>query len=103
MGGEDVEKFLKGVRICRECKPVMLRQQYRHEAKRVPSMIKLYDVSSSASVLELKLIGSQALISLESEIEECLPQFQELMQSLKFVFICPSLFIFNIKHSHSYL
>ena len=44
LGGEDVEKFLKGVRICRECKPVMLRQQYRHEAKRVPSMIKLYDV-----------------------------------------------------------
>ena len=23
-GGDDADKFLKGVRICRECKPVML-------------------------------------------------------------------------------
>ncbi|KAI5117662.1 hypothetical protein M0805_008892 [Coniferiporia weirii] len=60
------EKSMKGVRICRECKPVMLRQQYRQEAKRTPAMIRLYE----------------ALISLESEIEEALPQFQELMLSL---------------------
>ncbi|KAL5532683.1 PEP7 [Sanghuangporus sanghuang] len=64
--GQNEEKFLKGVRICRECKPVMLRQQYRQEAKRVPAMVRLYE----------------ALISLESEIEETLPQFQELMLSL---------------------
>ncbi|KAH8116909.1 FYVE zinc finger-domain-containing protein [Phellopilus nigrolimitatus] len=57
------EKFLSGVRICRECKP---RQQYRQEAKRVPAMVRLYE----------------ALIALESEIEEALPQFQELMISL---------------------
>ncbi|KAL5489842.1 PEP7 [Sanghuangporus weigelae] len=64
--GSNEEKFLKGVRICRECKHVMLRQQYRQEAKRVPAMVRLYE----------------ALISLESEIEETLPQFQELMLSL---------------------
>ncbi|KAL5529681.1 hypothetical protein ACEPAG_5666 [Sanghuangporus baumii] len=64
--GSNEEKFLKGVRICRECKPVMLRQQYRQEAKRVPAMVRLYE----------------ALVSLESEIEETLPQFQELMLSL---------------------
>ncbi|THH08176.1 hypothetical protein EW145_g2887 [Phellinidium pouzarii] len=60
------EKLMKGVRICRECKPVMLRQKYHQEAKRIPAMIRLYE----------------AFISLESEIEEALPQFQELMMSL---------------------
>ncbi|EJD02379.1 uncharacterized protein FOMMEDRAFT_168848 [Fomitiporia mediterranea MF3/22] len=65
-GETSEEKFLKGVRICKECKPVMLRQQYRQETKRTPTMNRLYE----------------ALIALESEIEEALPHFQELMLNL---------------------
>ncbi|OJT07861.1 Rabenosyn-5 [Trametes pubescens] len=60
------EKFLKGVRICRECRPVLLRQQYRQELVSTPLFSRLYE----------------AFISLEKEIEEELPVFQELMISL---------------------
>ncbi|KAI8998458.1 FYVE zinc finger-domain-containing protein [Trametes punicea] len=60
------EKFLKGVRICRDCRPVLLRQQYKQDMISVPLFSKLYD----------------AFISLEKEIEEQLPIFQELMISL---------------------
>ncbi|EPT06065.1 hypothetical protein FOMPIDRAFT_68551 [Fomitopsis schrenkii] len=63
--GED-EKFLKGVQICRDCRPVLLREQYKQEARSIPIFFKLYD----------------AFISLEKEIEDALPQFQELMLSL---------------------
>ncbi|KII89255.1 hypothetical protein PLICRDRAFT_110137 [Plicaturopsis crispa FD-325 SS-3] len=62
----DEEKFLKGVRICNQCRPVLLRQQYQHETVHVPTFAKLYD----------------AFIKLEHEIEESLPQFQELIVSL---------------------
>ncbi|KAI0093580.1 FYVE zinc finger-domain-containing protein [Irpex rosettiformis] len=60
------EKFLKGVRICRECKPVLLRKQYIQDAQKVPLFTRLYE----------------AFISLEKEIEDALPHFQELMVSL---------------------
>ncbi|KAI0362345.1 hypothetical protein OH77DRAFT_44645 [Trametes cingulata] len=60
------EKFLKGVRICRECRPVLLRQEYKQDMMHVPLFSRLYE----------------ALISLEKEIEEELPIFQELMISL---------------------
>jgi len=60
------EKFLKGVRICRDCRPVLLREQYKHETRGVPIFFKLYD----------------AFISLEKDIEDSLPQFQELMLTL---------------------
>ncbi|KAM5534103.1 hypothetical protein V8D89_012284 [Ganoderma adspersum] len=60
------EKFLKGVRICRDCKPVLLRQQYRQEMGVVPLFTRLYD----------------AFISLEKEIEDELPIFQELIVNL---------------------
>ncbi|KDQ60679.1 hypothetical protein JAAARDRAFT_31656 [Jaapia argillacea MUCL 33604] len=63
-GGE--EKFLKGVRICRDCRPVLLRQQYNQEVSQVPTFARLYD----------------AFIALEKEIEDALPQFQELLISL---------------------
>ncbi|KAK7693695.1 hypothetical protein QCA50_003266 [Cerrena zonata] len=62
----DEEKFLKGVRICNECRPVILRKQYLHEFHHIPVFSKLYD----------------AFIALEKEIEEALPQFQELVLSL---------------------
>ncbi|KAF8654211.1 hypothetical protein AX16_003737 [Volvariella volvacea WC 439] len=63
---EDEDKFLKGVRICRECRPVLLRQQYFQEMTHIPVFVKLYDV----------------FILLEKEIEDALPKFQELVLSL---------------------
>lgn len=66
LGLSDEEKFLRGVRICRDCKPVLLRRQYMHEARTVPLFTRLYE----------------AFISIEKEIEDALPQFQELMLSL---------------------
>ncbi|KAG7452978.1 uncharacterized protein BT62DRAFT_880873 [Guyanagaster necrorhizus] len=63
---DDSEKFLKGVRICQDCRPILLRQQYQQEIITVPTFSKLY----------------QVLIELEKELEDCLPQFQELIVSL---------------------
>ncbi|KAF7978690.1 hypothetical protein HWV62_44947 [Athelia sp. TMB] len=60
------EKFLKGVRICRQCRPILLRQQHHQEVAHVPTFSRLYE----------------AFISLEKEIEDSLPQFQELILSL---------------------
>lgn len=65
-GFSEEEKFLKGVRICRDCRPVLLRHQHKREVHSAPIFIKLYD----------------AFINLEREIEDALPQFQELMISL---------------------
>jgi rabenosyn-5 len=89
--GED-EKFLKGVRLCRGCHPVLLcvaffffsflagyadlcqrRQQYNREITRVPTFAKLYD----------------AFIGLEREIEEALPIFQELLLTLRYCLVSP--------------
>ncbi|EIW85440.1 hypothetical protein CONPUDRAFT_135191 [Coniophora puteana RWD-64-598 SS2] len=63
---EDEDKFLKGVRVCAECRPVLIRRQYYHSMSRIPPFARYYD----------------ALISLEKEIGEDLPQFQELVLSL---------------------
>ncbi|KAH9981221.1 FYVE zinc finger-domain-containing protein [Lactifluus volemus] len=60
------EKFLRGVRICRDCRPALLRKQYALDRIRLPTFSKLYDV----------------FISLEKEIEDALPQFQELLLTL---------------------
>ncbi|KIM87520.1 hypothetical protein PILCRDRAFT_815045 [Piloderma croceum F 1598] len=60
------EKFLKGVRICRQCRPVLLRQQYHQEVVHVPTFSRLYEI----------------FINLEKEIEDSLPQFQELLLTL---------------------
>ncbi|TFK42702.1 hypothetical protein BDQ12DRAFT_598244 [Crucibulum laeve] len=60
------EKFLKGVRICRECRPILLRQQYQRENQAIPPFVRLYEV----------------FVDLEKDIEESLPQFQELILSL---------------------
>ncbi|KIJ63248.1 hypothetical protein HYDPIDRAFT_29511 [Hydnomerulius pinastri MD-312] len=63
---EDEEKFLKGVRICRSCRPVLAREQYYQEVARVPGFVRLYE----------------AFVELEKDIEESLPQFQELLLTL---------------------
>ncbi|KAJ6500536.1 FYVE zinc finger-domain-containing protein [Mycena sanguinolenta] len=60
------EKFLRGVRICSQCRPVMLRQQYHQQGAHVPTFAKLYE----------------AFVILEKEIEDALPQFQELILTL---------------------
>ncbi|KAJ7491293.1 FYVE zinc finger-domain-containing protein [Mycena latifolia] len=60
------EKFLRGVRICSQCRPVLLRQQYHQQGMHVPPFVKLYE----------------AFIILEKEIEDSLPQFQELILTL---------------------
>ncbi|XP_006458227.1 hypothetical protein AGABI2DRAFT_115236 [Agaricus bisporus var. bisporus H97] len=57
------EKFLKGVRLCRMCRPVLSREQYKQE--RLHSHF-----------------GKQMFIALEKEIEDALPQFQELLLAL---------------------
>ncbi|KAH9484129.1 Rabenosyn-5 [Psilocybe cubensis] len=60
------DKFLKGVRICRECRPVLLKQQYYQQTRITPPFALLYT----------------DFIRLESAIEESLPKFQELIMSL---------------------
>ncbi|KAJ7118724.1 FYVE zinc finger-domain-containing protein [Mycena epipterygia] len=60
------EKFLRGVRICSQCRPVLLRQQYHQQGMHVPTFVKLYE----------------AFVILEKEIEDSLPQFQELILTL---------------------
>ncbi|KIM21735.1 hypothetical protein M408DRAFT_301403 [Serendipita vermifera MAFF 305830] len=60
---EEQEKYLKGVRICKDCRPTLRRRQYSVEAKTVPPFARLY----------------AALLELEREIEEMLPTFQEVV------------------------
>ncbi|KAF5373177.1 hypothetical protein D9758_001633 [Tetrapyrgos nigripes] len=64
---EEEEKFLKGVRICRDCRPVLLRQQYLREMSIIPMFARLYDVR-----LHIPREGTRRLS----------PQFQELILSL---------------------
>ncbi|KAF4578507.1 Carboxypeptidase Y-deficient [Pleurotus pulmonarius] len=63
---DEEEKFLKGVRMCRTCRPILTRQQYQQESTHVPTFVRLYDM----------------FITLEKEIEASLPQFEELLLSL---------------------
>lgn len=65
-GAGDEEKFLRGVRVCRSCRPVLTRQQYWQEMASVPPFVRFYD----------------AFINLEKEIEDALPQFQDLLLTL---------------------
>ncbi|KAJ4479426.1 FYVE zinc finger-domain-containing protein [Lentinula lateritia] len=69
---EEEEKFLKGVRICRECKPVLLREQYLRERN-----ITVGGVTGEF----LRLY--EAFLGLEKEIEDSLPAFEELLVGLK--------------------
>ncbi|KIK95737.1 hypothetical protein PAXRUDRAFT_826719 [Paxillus rubicundulus Ve08.2h10] len=62
----DDEKFLRGVRVCKRCKPILAREQYSQEVSRAPAFIRWHE----------------ALINLEKEIEESLPRFQELLMAL---------------------
>ncbi|TFK76568.1 hypothetical protein BDN72DRAFT_756093 [Pluteus cervinus] len=63
---EDEDRFLKGVRICKECRPVLLRQQYLQETLLVPPFVRLYEI----------------FLLLEKDIESTLPQYQEFVLNL---------------------
>ncbi|CAE6414626.1 unnamed protein product [Rhizoctonia solani] len=65
--GEKDNKYVKGVRICRTCRAVVAKQQYSVEAATVPAFSRIY----------------QALLRLEGQIEDDLPQFQELVLNIK--------------------
>ncbi|KAH7107497.1 hypothetical protein BKA62DRAFT_610430 [Auriculariales sp. MPI-PUGE-AT-0066] len=60
------DKFLNGVRICRDCRPILLRKQYTVEQTAVPTFARLHD----------------AMIYVESEIEASLPAFQDMVIGL---------------------
>lgn len=64
------------------------RQQYIQEAHSTPTFAKLYNVRelSAGRVTVLIARPPQLLISVEKEIEDTLPQFQEHLFGLKFVF-----------------
>jgi rabenosyn-5 len=101
---EEEDKFLKGVRICRECRPILLcvhvptfalqlsltlvrRQQYYQQSRVVPDFAKLYDVCNFCMYLFFRKFSIlqifQNFISLEADIEESLPNFQELLMTLR--------------------
>jgi hypothetical protein len=44
-GAGEEEKFLRGVRVCRSCRPILTRQQYWQELVSVPPFVRFYDVS----------------------------------------------------------
>ncbi|CAE6414279.1 unnamed protein product [Rhizoctonia solani] len=67
LDGEKDSNYVKGVRICRTCRAVVSKQQYNVEAATVPAFSRIY----------------QALLRLEGQIEDDLPQFQELVLNLK--------------------
>ncbi|KAE9402642.1 hypothetical protein BT96DRAFT_1017579 [Gymnopus androsaceus JB14] len=70
---DESEKFLKGVRICRECRPVLLRQQYLRERT---------GAANGDGVVGEFLRLYEGFLTLEKEIEERLPQFEDLLASL---------------------
>lgn len=57
----------KGVRICRDCKAIVRKRQYMMDNEPLPVFIKLYD----------------ALMRVQKEIEQSLPEFQEMVLGLQ--------------------
>ncbi|MCO5565432.1 hypothetical protein L7F22_019105 [Adiantum nelumboides] len=63
----DANGRTRGIRICRECKETILHRQYMLDDGNLPGYVKLYE----------------ALISLQKEIEQSLPEFQEMILGLQ--------------------
>lgn len=63
----DANGRTRGIRICRECKETILHRQYMLDDGHLPAYVKLYE----------------ALISLQKEIEQSLPEFQEMILGLQ--------------------
>lgn len=63
----DANGRTRGIRICRECKDTILHRQYMLDDGSLPAYVKLYE----------------ALISLQKEIEQSLPEFQEMILGLQ--------------------
>lgn len=57
----------KGVRICRDCKTIVRKRQYMMDDEPLPVFIKLYE----------------ALMRVQKEIEQSLPEFQEMVLGLQ--------------------
>ena len=64
---------------------VCRRQQYEQERHDVPPFVKLYEVRSITGRIVPLLTLFKAFLQLEHEIEEYLPQFQELLLTLRSV------------------
>lgn len=65
--GVDQEGRTRGMRICRDCKDTILHRQYMLDDGSVPPYVKLYE----------------ALVLLQKEIEQSLPEFQEMIMGLQ--------------------
>ncbi|ETS60941.1 hypothetical protein PaG_04867 [Moesziomyces aphidis] len=57
----------KGVRICRDCKTIVRKRQYMMDDEPLPVFLKLYE----------------ALMRVQKEIEQSLPEFQEMVLGLQ--------------------
>lgn len=57
----------KGVRICRDCKSIVRKRQYMMDDEPLPVFIKLYE----------------ALMRVQKEVEQSLPEFQEMVLGLQ--------------------
>lgn len=67
ISSKDRDMHLKGVRICRDCHAVVQRQQFVLDSTSTPAFARLH----------------KALIRVEQQIEESLPQFQEVFVNAK--------------------
>jgi len=65
-GAGEEEKFLRGVRVCRSCRPVLTQQQYWQEVTSIPPFVRFYDVSLLLELLNLCSIDGGARRSLAS-------------------------------------
>jgi hypothetical protein len=59
-----------------------------HQGDEIPLFFKLYEVGYCLFVQRLVAHDAQVFINLEKEIEDSLPQFQELLLSLRCVTLC---------------
>jgi len=76
---------------------IIRRQQYYQQARSVPSYVHLYEVCCQiVSRNPPHDVICQDFISLETEIEESLPKFQELLMSLKCVFLKYGTFLLKL-------
>lgn len=64
---ESLEAGRRGIRICKDCRETILHRQYMLDTDRTPAYVRLYD----------------GLVSLQKDIEQSLPEFQEMVLGLQ--------------------
>lgn len=62
-----LEDNKRGIRICRECRETIMRRQYMLDDGTIPAYLQLYE----------------SLVTLQKEIEQSLPEFQEMVLGLQ--------------------